>query len=88
MLNRNSRIHLMQWIGSLGQNNYRSIKRKGKENNKTNIYLLWGTFTKTNTPQKQVVILSAQFKVDERDQISRGLTLSTVRLLGNSTVGI
>lgn len=88
MLKHNSRIHLMQWFGSLGQNNYRSVKQKGQESKKTNIYLLWGIFTKTNTSQKQVVVLSAQFKVGGRDQISRGLMLSTVRLLRNSAAGV
>lgn len=88
MLNHNSRTHLMHLIGSLGWNSYRSIKRKGKGNEKTNVYLLRGTFTKPTTSKKQVMILSAHFNVDERDQISRGLMLSTVRLLGNSAVGI
>lgn len=87
MLNHNSRTHLMHLIGSLGQNRYRIIKRKGKRNEKTNIYLLWGAFTKPTTSKKQVIILNAHFNVDERDQISRGLMLSTVKLLGNSAVG-
>lgn len=76
ILNRNWRVHLIEWIGSLGLNNHGSIKSKVKENEKTNIYLLWGTFTKNNASEKQVTILSSQASWWKRGHISRCLMLS------------